>query len=339
MAATAGGRLRHGLLLEPPASRAVAAGEDATVLSPADHAFFAANGYVCIQNAVPDDLIDAVTAEMFGFLGMDPRNPEGWYTPVEKEGAAVYGGSMVELYQTQALSDVRQHPKVHQAFSELWGDEKLWCSFDRVHLKPPATMDGWGGEGGLHWDLSQEMLRGAAQHSESAGADLQKNLLRQGVLYLADTSATGGNFKCVPKFHDEFAEWARSQPSDEPLTPASLADRAVQIAARKGTLLVWHNFLPHGNGKNTDATPRLAQYMAMARGQAARLCNVPAARRPRGGARAPPAAVHRAHLGGLLGGDAADGPKVRASHPERAREAHAAGREALGSAELVTARR
>ena len=77
------------------------------------------------------------------------------------------------------------------------------------------------------------------------------------------TSATGGSFQCVPGFHKEFTEYVAAHGPDEPLDAAKLAHRAQQIPGKKGDLLIWSNFLPHGNGRNTDTTPRMAQYLAM----------------------------------------------------------------------------
>jgi ectoine hydroxylase-related dioxygenase (phytanoyl-CoA dioxygenase family) len=81
----------------------------------------------------------------------------------------------------------------------------------------------------------------------------------------ADTSATGGSFQCVPGFHREFASWAAAQQlaPGERLNASSLSERAVQIPGRKGDLLIWHSALPHGNGRNTDSSPRLAAYLSM----------------------------------------------------------------------------
>jgi hypothetical protein len=86
---------------------------------------------------------------------------------------------MIELYQQQSLWDIRQHPRVHRAFAELWGTEKLWVTFDRMHMKPPVADtrdDKWGQAGGLHWDLPADMLLN--------GGDPASSLMLQGVLYL-----------------------------------------------------------------------------------------------------------------------------------------------------------
>jgi len=60
-----------------------------------------------------------------------------------------------------------------------------------------------------------------------------------------------------------FSQVSQSLGPGERLNPGSLVDRAEQIAGRKGDLLIWHSALPHGNGRNTDSSPRLASYLSM----------------------------------------------------------------------------
>ena len=102
-----------------------------TVFTPEDHAFFRDNGYVVAREVVPPENLRATVAMIWDFLGMDPANPEDWYRP------PLSPGGMLEVYQHQVLWDNRQAPRVHQAFSEIFGTERLWSSFDRVNMKPP----------------------------------------------------------------------------------------------------------------------------------------------------------------------------------------------------------
>ena len=94
---------------------------------------------------------------------------------------------MVEIYQSQSLWDNRQHPRVHGAFAQIWGTEKLWCSMDRANMKPPVREDqpAWQHPGMIHWDAD----------TTSGKATFRV----QGVLYLADTDENGGGFReCLP---------------------------------------------------------------------------------------------------------------------------------------------
>jgi hypothetical protein len=165
---------------------------------------------------------------------MDPAAPDSWF----REGHS----GMVQLYQSQAQWDNRACPRVHEAFADLWGTEKLWCSFgtqgrtrtsltqrrarvqsfqshdcarsvrralplqmmlcvsDMAHMKPPARPPHWDGDGFVHWDLDEEILRQPL------------HLRLQGELLLEDMPRDAGGFQCVPGFHLRTPDWVAQQP-------------------------------------------------------------------------------------------------------------------------------
>lgn len=227
-----------------------------TVLSKEDWSFWQENGYVVIPNAVQQENLDRMVETIWQFLDMDPDDSETWYKykPYTRDdrSSPISGAGMVEMYQHQALWDNRQHPKIHQAFSEIWDDERLWVSIDRANMKPPARDDRpeWGHQGMIHWDVdtSEQPIRFGVQ----------------GVLYLTDTAENQGGFQCVPGFNNTFEEWVKTQPEDRNPHQPDLADLQVKsIAGKAGDLLIWHRLLAHGNGHNTSDKPRLAQYITM----------------------------------------------------------------------------
>jgi ectoine hydroxylase-related dioxygenase (phytanoyl-CoA dioxygenase family) len=227
-----------------------------TVLSKEDWSFWQENGYVVMPNAVQQENLDRMVETIWQFLDMDPDDSETWYKykPYTRDdrSSPISGAGMVEMYQHQALWDNRQHPKIHQAFSEIWDDERLWVSIDRANMKPPARDDRpeWGHQGMIHWDVdtSEQPIRFGVQ----------------GVLYLTDTAENQGGFQCVPGFNNTFEEWVKTQPEDRNPHQPDLADLQVKsIAGKAGDLLIWHRLLAHGNGHNTSDKPRLAQYITM----------------------------------------------------------------------------
>lgn len=220
------------------------------ILSAADHAFFDANGYVVVHDIVPQANLEAAVRAIFEFLDMDPHNPNDWYRPPHRTGG------MVEIYQHQALWDNRQHPRMHQVFSEIYGTEKLWVSEDRAGFKPPQHPDHpeYDHKGFVHWDIDTTKL--------------PQPFRVQGVLSLTDTSADMGGFRCAPGFHKRLEEWIATQPADRnPSTPdlAALPPdvRIVSVETRAGDLVIWNTRLLHGNGHNVSQKPRLAQYITM----------------------------------------------------------------------------
>ena len=237
------------------------------VLSQRDWDFWHENGYVVIHDAVPQENLDAIVDAIWAFLDMDPRNPEDWYKykPYTRGNprSMISASGMVEIYQHQALWDNRQYPKVHRAFSEIWGTEKLWVSLDRANMKPPSRADkpDWQNEGMIHWD------------TDTSVPNVPFGV--QGVLYLMDTSADQGGFQCVPGFHNFFGEWLETQPADrDPRRPDLDGMEVKSIPGKAGDLLIWHRLLAHGNGHNRSDRPRLAQYITMSpaegRGEAER---------------------------------------------------------------------
>ncbi|MDE0484583.1 MAG: phytanoyl-CoA dioxygenase family protein [Candidatus Poribacteria bacterium] len=216
------------------------------VFSKEDLEFWEENGYVVVREAVPLENCRAAEQAVWDFLEMDGDNPDSWY-PTDPPRR----GIMVEIYQHQALWDNRQYPRVHQAFSEIWDNEKLWVSFDRASMNPPER-DDWKFQGPyLHWDMNLN--------------DMPVRLRVQGVLYLADTPGNQGAFTCIPGFHRKLEEWLKSLPEDA--NPGQVVrehqDEAVPVAGKAGDLVIWHSALPHGSSPNSAVRPRMAQYITM----------------------------------------------------------------------------
>ena len=106
-------------------------------------------------------------------------------------------------------------------------------------------------------------------------------LKMQAALFLRDTPAEAGAFRCVKGFHHRFAEWSRATGGSERWPTAQGGQGAVNhpeptsivpqygeltdIAAGAGDLVVWHSYVPHGTAANTTADAvRLAVYVSLA---------------------------------------------------------------------------
>jgi hypothetical protein len=218
--------------------------EKMPVLSTEDQAFWKENGYVVVHDAVPPENIKAAEQAVWEFLEMDPNDPESWYPDPPRRSI------MVEIYQHQALWNNRQHPRLHQAFAEIWDTEKLRVSFDRASMSPPNRPPYFErNSAGLHWDMS---------------IDLPIRFHVQGVLYLVDTEANQGAFTCVPGFHRKIENWIKSLPEGTDPRKQNLESLGpIPVPAKAGDLVIWHSALPHGAGVNTADRPRVAQYITM----------------------------------------------------------------------------
>jgi ectoine hydroxylase-related dioxygenase (phytanoyl-CoA dioxygenase family) len=221
------------------------------VLSQEEQQFWEANGYVILHNAVPPENVKAVVDVIWEFMEMDRDNPETWYRPPERENGMkeLNKAGMVELYHHQVLWNNRQHPRIHGAFADIWGTEKLWVTIDRVNLNPPARPD-WDFQGFVHWDIDTSLRPIPFEV--------------QGVLSLVDTAVEQGGLQVVPGFHRIFEEWVKTQPADrDPWKPDISGLQLVPVETKAGDLVIWHSLIPHGTRRNNSNRPRLAQYISM----------------------------------------------------------------------------
>ena len=212
------------------------------VLSREELDFFAEQGYVVARQVIDRDQAERTGQAVWAFTGMDPDDPETWY-PEDRRGI------MVEIYHHQTMWDNRTAPRVHRAFSQIWGTDKLWVSHDRASINPPA-LDKDAPEHNLHWDASFD------KRPLSFGV--------QGVLYLSDTPAEQGPFICVPGFHQRLEAWLDELPEGaNPREQDLLALGTRRIGAEAGDLVIWRTALPHTASVNRGDAPRVAQYITM----------------------------------------------------------------------------
>ena len=229
------------------------------LLSAEDWKFWDEHGYIVIPDAVPLTSCEAVRREMFATLGASEEDPDSWYDAIKAKRS-------YQMFTTQGIWDNRSHPKVHQVFAEIWRTEKLWVSFDGVGMRLPDRTDYDGGDGFMHWDLTEELLRAGS----SSGMRVQ------GVLMLADTPEHGGTFQCIPGFHRVLKDWLAGVDShtlckggNRPIVPTMDSPpmsgfEVKKVGGRAGTLVIWNSFLPHGNSRNSSDVPRLCQCESLA---------------------------------------------------------------------------
>jgi ectoine hydroxylase-related dioxygenase (phytanoyl-CoA dioxygenase family) len=156
---------------------------------------------------------------------------------------------MVEIYNHQYLWDNRQYPRVHQAFADIWGTEKLWANIDRANLNFPVR-PGFEYNGFIHWDYDPETK--------------PQNV--QGVLALADqTDENMGGFQCIPELYRTYDTWKLTQPADrDHYKPDTAGFDIVKVKLEAGDLLIFNSLQPHGIRPNTSGDKvRIAQYVAM----------------------------------------------------------------------------
>ncbi len=226
-------------------------GKPLQLLTEEDWAFWVHNGYVVIKNAVPREMAKKMADYLWEYEDKDPNDIESWYKRpnVKMEMKELNNTGMVEIYNQQYMWDNRQYPKIHQAFADIWGTEKLWVTIDRANLNFPLR-PGFEYKGFIHWDYDPETK--------------PQNV--QGVLALADqTDENMGGFQCIPELYRTYDTWKLTQPEDrDHYKPDITGLELVKVKLEAGDLLIFNSLEPHGIRANTSGDKvRIAQYIAM----------------------------------------------------------------------------
>jgi hypothetical protein len=222
------------------------------VLSPADWKHWQTWGFVIVKNAVPPDHVRRLVDLLWEFQEMDPNDPSTWCKSQLRDNEMTelnYSG-VVEIYNHQYLWDNRQHPRVYDAFVDIWDREDLWVKIDRANHNPPN--------------------RGVRKFGGFIHCDVDTTLVRlpigvQGVLSLVDTDREIGGFQCVPELFRTFDEWVKTQPADRNgWAPDTAGFEIVDVPMNAGDLLIFNSLLPHGIRPNqSEDRVRMAQYISM----------------------------------------------------------------------------
>jgi Phytanoyl-CoA dioxygenase (PhyH) len=228
------------------------------VLSEEDWKGWIQHGYVVIKAAISPEQADRTAQAIWDFEELDPSDPQTWY-PAEKVALKKeyksFNSGMVELYHHQTLWNNRQTPRVYEAFADVWGQEDLWVTIDRVNLNLPPY-PGLSFDMVKHWDYDPE------NSSDNV----------QGVLSLSDqTDLSVGGFTCYPSIFrkEDFQLWKARQPEGWNWYRPDVADLAqTAVALGKGDLLIFNSRLCHGIRQNVSLDKaRIAQYIAMSPAQ------------------------------------------------------------------------
>lgn len=228
-------------------------GKPLRILSEEDWAFWIHNGYVVVKNAVPREQAQRTADFLWEFEEKDKNDPSTWYTQprAEMEMKELVGTGMVEVYNHQMLWSNRQMQMVYDAFTDIWGTEKLWVTIDRANLNFPIR-PGFEYKGFIHWDYDPDTK--------------PQNV--QGVLALADQEDENmGGFQCIPELYRTFDTWKLTQPKDrdyfKPDT-SSFEGKYDKVKLKAGDLLIFNSLLPHGIRPNHSKDKvRIAQYISM----------------------------------------------------------------------------
>jgi hypothetical protein len=160
-----------------------------------------------VRNAVPPENVARLKDLLWRFEEKDPDDPSTWHTPQRRDHIMkeLNGTGMVEIYNHQYLWDNRQHPRVYDAFVDIWDRTDLWVTIDRANMNMPKKVPG-NPDGFIHWDVDTSL------DPLPIGV--------QGVLSLVRQDEALGGFQCIPELFSGFDDWVRTQPADrDPMHP------------------------------------------------------------------------------------------------------------------------
>ena len=222
---------------------------------------FAEQGYILISDCISEADRKQLVEDMWKLSALDKRKPETWDstpTPLRRNG-------FLEMYHNPIQWKVRQDPRLYNIFADIFQNDELWVSIDRVNMKMPSKGN-WTCRGFTHWDFDP-------WNPEEYPLQLQ------GVIALEDTSIEMGGFHCVAGMHRTLREWTATRPIGETFREkfyencipivvpkrfySSIEKQDKVIPMKAGEMIIWRGELAHGNGENRSSIPRMAMYLTM----------------------------------------------------------------------------
>jgi hypothetical protein len=197
-------------------------------------------GFTLVAGVIPTASATRLLNALKEVSSVDYSDPATWYSLPES-----YPG-IIPSHHHQAQWDIRQHPRLHEVFSSLWGTQHLWVTMDRIGFVPPlrpVDVEGCS----LHWDLNPA---GEATY--------------QALVYLTESSPERAPFSAAPRVFQQVDTWLARMPESLDFESADFsAEPTVSVPGRAGDLIIWNSKLPHGPGPNRDSSPRVMQAVTM----------------------------------------------------------------------------
>jgi len=197
-------------------------------------------GFTRIEGVIAVELAAAVLTALQDVSAVDYRHPASWYWLPES-----YPG-IIPSHHHQSQWNIRQDPRLHEVFSQLWGTPVLWVTMDRIGFVPPLRPEEKLSSQ-IHWDL-----------------DPLGEPIYQAIVYLTDAPPERAPFSAVPSVFQDLNHWLADQPETIDYSSRDFSNEpTVPVPGRAGDLIIWDSRLPHGPGPNYALTPRVMQAVTM----------------------------------------------------------------------------
>jgi hypothetical protein len=231
-------------------------------------AFLEENGYLVIPNAVPKELCDQMTQELYEraehLMGVSRSDPSTW--------SEINPIGFIDVWHGEAYNQIRQHPVLYSIFAQILKTHRVVVGLDRANLNPPAYVtDPATGKVIRSFNSRRDAV--FPVHTDMNLWDLKAGWW-QGGLALQDCHA--GGFHCIPGFHKlekirkyrEDCEQGKFGPLDAPAQyfnwfhDERLIDtQAKRVPMKQGDFVIWSSRLPHSALANTSDKWRVHAYV------------------------------------------------------------------------------
>lgn len=188
--------------------------------------------------------------EILAHFKMQWNNPESWHR--DAQGSCIFSRGFFEVYQDDALAQIRQSLMLYLHHVILWGTPYLWTSFDRLGVKLP--------EG--------EESKGLPLHVDQNPAVHPDFRTIQGVIALEDCPVERGTFVAVPGSYMDFDNYLNfikpSYKGEYILLPDNKAKQCIsqEIPLKKGDIVSWDSRTTHANSSNLSDKNRYVAYVS-----------------------------------------------------------------------------
>ena len=212
---------------------------------------FADRGYLRIQGAVPDVMIEASRRKVYhsignvGIGGEDLENNRSGYF-------------CAELMADETITDMYNKTPVMQIAEDLMGEGKVErVARAKTYPRFPLPLGQEPARPRGHIDGIGSGSNGQAKGKYSRG------FTAFAVIYLQDVDEPdSGNFTVWPRTHTFFENWFRQRGGHEILTEGmprpELPEPPLMVCAKAGDLVIAHHAMVHGACLNASSNVRLA---------------------------------------------------------------------------------
>jgi len=215
------------------------------IFSDEEMKFWEENGYIILKDAVDKKDCKELEDAIWKYQGLSCTESQNWNNAKDS--------FWLQDFEHPLLEKNKASKKIHKAFEQLWGTDKLFHSTNRISFNPPLDKitDNYG-PNKLHWDIS-------------LARPISFDLL--GMLYLNDIKEEQGAFQCIPGFHKKLDVWLEQLKKEdnprEEILKEKYQNESIKISAKAGDFIICRQELPHSSSINKFSYPRFVQYIAI----------------------------------------------------------------------------